>query len=581
MYICGFAFLPNEVSADETGPEITNIHHIPKYPMYGDNVTVYATITDPDGIPPDGVHLTYCAGDVCLFPVVMSGPDLNDVYWAIIPWDGSNMDNGTVVHYNIQADDNNSNTTITSEIYYFYVSEIELTTEMVDTTYVSESIWINGSALYNGNETAPVEYSNITVKIVGTSDEYYSMTDGNGNFSMELVFDSPGEYQINVTITNRTLKAYSEESVNVIGISYFSLEVQLTTCYPNQEMWVNGTARYYTGDPVINSDVVIRINDTLVNTTKTDSTGNYSFLITVPEELGLYIVNVTVMNGSLVAYNETSISVTERPLPDLAIDTEDISFIHAYSSPVVDEEVNITVTVHNYGLENCSDVTVSFYDGPPNGENLIGSDTITQISIGSTDNCNVMWSAINGTHEIWIVVDPENNTEESFENNNNASKAIFVDDDFDDDGIGNAEDPDDDNDNYNDDIDAFPYNPTEWVDNDEDDIGDNADPDDDNDGLLDTEEDQNGDERIEGDTNNDRIWDDNEDWKETDPLNDDTDGDDVNDKEDYDPLDPNVWEKPSSETPWLIIALIVIVIIIVVLIVVLLMLRKRKGKTAM
>jgi hypothetical protein len=108
-----------------------------------------------------------------------------------------------------------------------------------------------------------------------------------------------------------------------------------------------------------------------------------------------------------------------------------------------------------------------------------------------------------------------------------------------------------------------------------------TDPDDDNDGLLDTEEDKNGDGRIEGDTNNDRIWDDNEDWKETNSLNDDTDGDDVNDKEDYDPLNPNVWEKPSSETPWLIIALLVIVIVVVVFIVVLLLLRKRKGKTAM
>jgi len=55
----------------------------------------------------------------------------------------------------------------------------------------------------------------------------------------------------------------------------------------------------------------------------------------------------------------------------------------------------------------------------------------------------------------------------------------------------------------------------------------------------------------------------------------------VNDKEDYDPLDPNVWEKPSSETPWLIIALMVLVIVIVVFFVVLLLLRKRKGKTEM
>lgn len=563
IYICSTVSLTNEVSADPTGPEIINIHHILKYPMYGDNVTVYATITDPGGV--DDALLTYCVGTTCYMPVAMTHEG-NDIWSGTIPWDNS-WENGTVVDYEITAKDMGGNLTATEKIHFFFVSEIELTTHIVDTTYVGEPIWIYGEALYNGNETAPVEYSNVTIKNVGTSDEYYTMTDGDGNFSMELEFESPGEYQFNITITNRTLKAYSEETVNVIGISYFSLELQLTTCYPNQQMWVNGTARYYNGDPVVNSDVEIRINDTLVTTTKTDSTGNYSYLITVPEELGLYIVNVTVMNGSLVAYNETSISVTEKPLPDLAIDIEDISFIHTYSSPVADEEVNITVTVHNYGLANCLNVIVSFYDGPPNGENLVGSDTITQISTGGTDTCNVMWNAINGTHEFWIVVDPENNIEESFEDNNNASKAIFVDDDFDDDGIGNAEDPDDDNDNYIDEVDAFPYNSAEWVDTDGDNIGNNADPDDDNDGLLDTEEDLNGNGIM--------------DIGETDPLNPDTDGDDVNDKEDYDPLDPNVWEKPSSETPWLIIALMLPVIAVVVFIVVLLLLRKRKGKTAM
>lgn len=577
IYICSTVYITNEVTADPTGPEITNIHNIPKYPMYGDDVTVYATITDPEGV--DDALLTYCVGTTCYIPVAMTHEG-NDIWSGTIPWDIS-WENGTVVDYEITAKDIGGNLTATEKIPFFFVSEIELTTHIVDTTYVGESIWINGTALYNGNETAPVEYSNVTIKITGTSDEYYIMTDGNGNFSMELVFDSPGEYQFNLTITNRTLLAYSEESVNVIGISYFSLEVQLTTCYPNQEMWVNGTARYYSGDPVENSDVEVRINDTMVTIAKTDSMGNYSVLITVPEELGLYNLNVTIYNGCLMAYNKTSISVTEKPLPDLAIDTEDITFTHAYSSPVADEDVNITVTVHNYGLANCLGITVYFYDGPPNGENLVGSDSITQISMGGTDICSVMWSAINGTHEFWIVVDPENNIEESFEDNNNASKTIFVDDDFDDDGIGNAEDPDDDNDNYNDDIDAFPYNSAEWLDTDEDNIGNNADQDDDNDGLLDNAEDKNGDGRIEGDTNNDRVWDDNEDWKETDPLNHDTDGDTVNDREDYDPLDPNVWEKPSSEAPWLIIALLLLVIVIVVVLVVLLLLRKRKGKTEM
>jgi len=57
--------------------------------------------------------------------------------------------------------------------------------------------------------------------------------------------------------------------------------------------------------------------------------------------------------------------------------------------------------------------------------------------------------------------------------------------DFDGDGIPDADDPDDDNDGYNDDVDAFPFDSTEWVDTDGDGIGNNADPDDDNDTVPD------------------------------------------------------------------------------------------------
>jgi len=101
------------------------------------------------------------------------------------------------------------------------------------------------------------------------------------------------------------------------------------------------------------------------------------------------------------------------------------------------------------------------------------------------------------------------------------------------------------------------------------------DDDDDNDGLLDTEEDKNGDGRVEGDTDNDRIWDDDEDWKETDPLNEDTDGDDHNDKDDYYPLDPDKWEK-EEEFPILLVLLPIIIIIIIVLILLMLLMKKRK-----
>jgi len=53
------------------------------------------------------------------------------------------------------------------------------------------------------------------------------------------------------------------------------------------------------------------------------------------------------------------------------------------------------------------------------------------------------------------------------------------------DNLGDNADPDDDNDNMPDVLDAFPLDPAEQLDTDRDGIGNNADPDDDNDGILD------------------------------------------------------------------------------------------------
>ena len=58
-------------------------------------------------------------------------------------------------------------------------------------------------------------------------------------------------------------------------------------------------------------------------------------------------------------------------------------------------------------------------------------------------------------------------------------------DDNDLDGVNNAFDPDDDNDNVVDEWDSFPFDSTESLDSDRDGIGNNADPDDDNDGVED------------------------------------------------------------------------------------------------
>ncbi len=508
----GTLFMVQEVSGDSVGPEITDVYHYPKYPQVDDNVTVFATVSDPDGL--FKIQLTYCK-DVCVF-LDMNGPDSNDVFWKNITWDSS-WGGGTVLYYEIIATDNLTNSNDSGKTYFFYASEINMSNEMTATANTGESIFLNGSAFYNNNATAPVENSNVTVKILGTQNEYYSKTDNFGNFSMELEFEEYGEFQVNITLSNGTLAAYDERTITVRGISHLSINVQMTTCYPGQQIWVNGTSKYDTQDPVLNSDVEIKINETLFWGTKTDSNGDYQELITVPSELGQYMVNATIINGTMTAYNSTEITVTEVPLPDLVMSGVDINFSSEKTPPLENEEVNITVVIHNLGSAQCQEILVNFYDGIPSPGNLIDTATISQIEVGSTSSVSILWTAINGSHDIWIEVDPLNATLESFENNNNGTLAIFVDGDFDEDGIGDLVDDDDDGDE-----------------------------------LLDTEEIAKG----------------------TDPKNPDTDGDGVFDKLDYDPLDPDVTEEPTSE-PWMLFIIIIAVVVVVIVLVTFMIKRKK------
>jgi hypothetical protein len=562
MQLLSMAYLINEVAADGVGPDITDVYHVPRYPLLGDEVTVYAKVTDQDGVKQ--VKLTYCGDGLCHLPITMTDPDSDDIFSAVIPWN-DDWENGTEMYYEIDAQDDLNNNNKTDKSYYLIVSSLDLETETEETHFKGDSVLLTGSAFYNNNESAPAVYSPVTIRVQGPdlSISYFNTTtDEDGNFSRDMTLDIAGEFQINITVTNRTMAAYDDVSIMIIDITYLSQKLQMTTCPPDQKLWVNGTAKYSNQEPVKNSDIKIRINETLSWTGMTDTSGDYSVLITAPSDTGVYDVNVSVKNGSLEYYNETSITVSEESFPDLAIGIEDIVFISTYTPPAVDSEVNITVTVHNSGSAHCENVEVSFYLGDPTSENLLGTDEISQITAGDTGTSWMKWTAQNGTHDISIVLDPLNTIEESFEDNNEATKSIFVDMDFDGDGIGDIADFDDDNDNVDDEDDEFPYNSLEWLDTDSDGVGNNADLDDDDDGLLDTEEDKN--------QNGVR------DAGETDSLLEDTDNDGKSDLVDYYPLDNKKWEKPKEEDPFLFLMIMLILVIVAVIVAVLVVWRSGR-----
>jgi hypothetical protein len=444
----------------------------------------------------------------------------SDIFQGSIPYKGG-WGEGTVVGYKINTSDSIGNMIETEYIYYFYASEIEMNTDFVDSAYVGDTKALTGNATYNGNESAPVEFSNVTVRIIETGSEYYSETDMNGEFIVPIEFETYGELHVNISLSNRTLVAHDEKSVFVTGISYLSEILQMTTCFPEQEIWVNGTSMYNTGEPVIFSPIKIYISHELVWYGETDSEGNYSILITAPDESGLYNVIVSIHNDTLEHLNTTAITVTDVPIADLIVRDEQLTFSSEKDPPLESEEVNITAIVHNLGTADCTNVLVNFYKGSISTDNLIGSYIIPLMAVGQTEKAYFVWNATNGTHGVLVVVDPEDTFSESFEDNNEATISIFVDADTDSDGVGNLEDEDDDGD-----------------------------------GLSDIEEEE----------------------LDTDPLKKDTDGDGVDDKQDYDPLDPKVTEEPS-QMPWSLIIIVIVVVIVIIISMGLFIKKKRQEKS--
>jgi hypothetical protein len=113
---------------------------------------------------------------------------------------------------------------------------------------------------------------------------------------------------------------------------------------------------------------------------------------------------------------------------DLSLLESDIVFTP--ETPTDGETVNIAATIHNTGTDDVvsSVVVVQFFDGDPNaGGDQIGCDqTVSSILSGDVGSAQIYWTAIPGTHDIFVRVDPYNTIQEANENNNQAHKPITI-----------------------------------------------------------------------------------------------------------------------------------------------------------
>jgi len=89
--------------------------------------------------------------------------------------------------------------------------------------------------------------------------------------------------------------------------------------------------------------------------------------------------------------------------------------------------VSINATIHNLGTEDAFNVTVRFFDGIP-PTNIIGEDETTDlIAYGGVGWAEINWTAAPmGIHDIYVVVDPDDDVMETNETNNIAYKRTIV-----------------------------------------------------------------------------------------------------------------------------------------------------------
>jgi hypothetical protein len=111
--------------------------------------------------------------------------------------------------------------------------------------------------------------------------------------------------------------------------------------------------------------------------------------------------------------------------PDLSVSSSDISFS---VEPIPEgETINISATIHNVGGSDVAGASVSFYDGDPVNGILIDTLNTGPITAGGSETINASWNATpSGTHEIHVVLDPDDAINEIREDNNHAWAEVEV-----------------------------------------------------------------------------------------------------------------------------------------------------------
>lgn len=213
------AAVPAVVRADTIPPAIDAVWWEPRYPIHPDNVTVYARVSDLDGI--SLVEATFCYQPpfLCLYES-MSDPDADGVFTVVPRGPGGTSTQDWVIGatLSISAVDTANNGGVTPKQGILFADSLNLTFDRsVIDAEPGQSFSVSGTAFYEDNTTAPAEGITVNVGIAGNWS--IDVVDAAGAFSVSLVAPaSEGTWTITAMASDRTLMD-TEESTLAVSVA--------------------------------------------------------------------------------------------------------------------------------------------------------------------------------------------------------------------------------------------------------------------------------------------------------------------------------------------------------------------------
>ena len=213
--------VPQAARADTNPPTIEAVWSEPRYPIHPQNVTVYARVSDPDGLSLVESTFCYVPPFLCLYDT-MSDTDGDGVFTitpsgpggtSTQPHDAPFWAEGASI--GISAVDTFGNAALSPKRYLLFADSLNLTFERsVIDVEPGQSFTVNGTAFYEDNATAPAEGIPVDVGIPGSTD--VDVIDPNGSFSVTLVAPSTeGTWTITASATDRSLTDTEESTLAV------------------------------------------------------------------------------------------------------------------------------------------------------------------------------------------------------------------------------------------------------------------------------------------------------------------------------------------------------------------------------